>query len=146
MSDIGLHPSNGYQMHSAIGLNQRPKRSRNAAIKADQIHTPVTGLNASVNAERNVNYPHFLTVPLGGEPLSDASVAAGEITPSGWKEASSGAWEEHLLYYRSVYDLFVEHASRASDSIWGRGEGPFSDLQVRRPRKRITKELTRRNQ
>jgi hypothetical protein len=125
MSDIGLHPFNLYHIHPAIGKIQSPKRSRNAALKAEQIHTPVASL--SVNAERNVNYPRFLTVPLGGEPLSDASEAAGEMTPVGWKEASSGAWEEHLLYYRSIYDLFIEHASRAS------GEGPFSDLQVRRP-------------
>lgn len=141
MSDISLHPAACYHMHSAVGMNQKPKRGCNAALKTEQIHSPsATVSNASVNAERNVNHPRFLTVPLGGEALSDASGAAGEMTPVGWKEAPSGAWEEHLLYYRSVYDLFVEHASRASDSIWGRGEGPFSDLQVRRPWTRMTKE------
>lgn len=117
-------------------LNASPPRSKRSYGCSSQLPATSTHERASETLETRglmFDQPHFLRITRGGEKLScPAEDGGAQVVPAGsWEAATPGAWEDHLLYYRSFYDLFVQHATRASDSLWGCGEGPFSDLEVR---------------
>jgi hypothetical protein len=67
---------------------------------------------------------HLLRIRTLPDQPAPANRAEREI----WEEVTPGAWQGHLLYPRSFFDMFVKYINRASDGVWGKGQGPLSSM------------------
>jgi hypothetical protein len=65
---------------------------------------------------------HLLRIRTLPDQPAPANRAESEI----WEEVTPDAWQGHLLYPRSFFDLFVKYIKQSSDGVWGEGLGPLS--------------------
>jgi hypothetical protein len=102
-------------------LRKFPKARALAASVDTQLATqsPQVPVSDKIRTNQTRHLLRIRTLPNQPAP---ANRAEGKI----WEEVSPGAWQGHLLYPRSFFDLFVKYINKASDGVWGKGLGPLS--------------------
>jgi hypothetical protein len=107
-----------------VNVSRRFSKARASAASVDTRTAAQPPWVPVLDTIRTDQTRHLLRIRTLPDQPAPANRAESEI----WEEVTPGAWQGHLLYPRSYFDLFVKYVNQSSDRVWGKGQGPLSSM------------------